>query len=120
MHTYSTPSDHRYPDSPANTAISQAAAFWPPGGPDSSQSAVMHDLEDSYGPPRLRASQLPSAYPSTTAFLGFPITQRDSYPAQTQSDCSGQDGYPTQQYISSVNYAAPAFDFAEYPVSDDI
>lgn len=117
MQTYSTPSDHRYPDSLANTAISQSTAFWPPGGPDNSQPAVTRDPEDRYGPPRLRANQLPSStYPSTAA---FPIAQRDSYPAQTQSDCSGQYGYPPQQYMSSVNYAAPPFDFAEYPVSNE-
>ena len=114
MNTYSTSSDHRYPD----TAIPQATAFWPPGGPDGSQSAVTRNSDDRYGPPRLRANQLPtSAYASTAP---FPITQRDSYPAQTQSDCSGQYPYPLQQYRSVVNYAAGPFDLAEYPVSIDI
>lgn len=118
MHSYSTPSDHRYPDSLANAAIPQATAFWPPGGPDGSQSAVTRNPEDRYGPPRLRANQLSSSpYASTAA---FPIAQRDSYPAQSQSDCSGQYPYPQQQYMSNVNYAAPPFDFAEYPVSNDI
>lgn len=118
MNTYSTSSDHRYPDSLANTAIPQATSFWPPGGPDGSQSAVTRNSDDRYGPPpRLRPNQLPTSYASTPA---FPITQRDSYPAQTQSDCSGQYPYPPQQYRPVVNYATGPFDLAEYPVSNDV
>ena len=118
MHSYTTSSDQRYPDSLTNTAIPQATAFWAPGGPASSQPAVIRDSDDRHGPPRIHANQLSSsAYPSPAAFS---ITQRDSYPAQTQSDCSGQYSYPTQHYIPTVNYAAPPFDLAGYPVSNDI
>jgi hypothetical protein len=107
MQAYHTPSDQRYPDPLANTA------FWAPGGSDSSQPAVTRDSDDRHGPPRLRANQIPSA-------AAFGLTQRDSYPVQTQSDCSGQYPYPSQHYVPTVNYTAPPFDLAEYPVSNDI
>ena len=99
MQAHHAPSDHRYPDTFATTA------FWAPGASDSSQPAVTRDSDDRHGPPRLRANQLSS------------FTQRDSYPTQAQTDCSAQYPYPSQQYIPSVNYTAPPFDLAEYPVS---
>lgn len=104
MQAHHTPSDQRYPDTFTSTA------FWAPGGSDSSQPAVTRDADDRHGPPRLRANQLSS----------FGLTQRDSYPTQTQSDCPGQYPYPSQHYIPTVNYTAPPFDLAEYPVSNDI
>jgi hypothetical protein len=105
-----TPSDLRYPDSFTNSA------FWapPPPGSDSSHPAVTRDSDDRHGPPRLRPNQLSSAA------AAFGLTQRDSYPTQSQTDCPGQYPYPPQHYISTVNYTAPPFDLAEYPVSNDI
>ncbi len=100
MNPYPAPSDHN-------------SAFWAPPGADRSQPAVTRDPEDRYGPPRLRAS---SAYATIPP---FPPTHRDSYHAQTQSDCASQYAYPSQ-HISGVNYAAPPFDFSEYPVSDEL
>lgn len=63
------------------------------------------------------ANQLTSTpYASDTPFS---LTQRDSYPAlgTTQSECPDQFPYRPQQYIQSVNYAAPPYDLADYPVS---
>jgi len=102
MHPYPAPSDHN-------------STFWPPTATSTDRShpqpAVTRDTEDRYGPPRLRASSAYATIPQ------FPPTHRDSYHAQTQSDCAGQYAYPPQQqYISGVNYAAPPFDFSEYPI----
>jgi hypothetical protein len=113
MIRYPTPSDHRYPDA---TMPQGGTTYWAPGGLDTSQPAVTRDPEDRHGPSRLRANQLNSpAYASAPALS---LTQRDSYPTlgQTQTDCPEQFAYPPQQYIPSVNYAAPPYDFADYPV----
>ncbi len=117
MLRYPTPSDHPYPDA-TNPAMPQGNnTHWAPGGLDTSHPAVTRDPEDRHGPSRLRANQLTSsAYASAAA--PFSLTQRDSYPAMahSQNDCTEQFPYPLQQYIPSVNYAAPPYDLAEYPV----
>jgi hypothetical protein len=118
MIRYSPPSDRRYSDA-SNPAMPQGSnTYWAPGGLDTSQPAVTRDSEDR--PSRLRATQLTSStYASATA-PPFSLTHRESYPAstmgQTQGECPEQFPYPPQQYIPSVNYAAPPYDFAEYPV----
>jgi hypothetical protein len=118
MLRYPTTSDHRYGDA-TNPPMPQGSnTYWPPGGLDTSQPAVTRDPEDRHGSSRLRAANqlASSAYASATP--PFSLTHRDSYPAlaQTQSDCPDQFPYPPQQYMPSVNYAAPPYDLAEYPV----
>jgi hypothetical protein len=114
MLRYNTPSDHRYGDATNNAMPQGNNTYWAPGGLDASQPAVTRDPEDRHGPSRLRANQL--AYASATP--PFSLTHRDSYPVlgQTQTDCPEQFAYHPQQYIPSVNYAAPPYDLAEYPV----
>jgi hypothetical protein len=92
--------------------------YWPPGGLDTPQPAVTRDPEDRHGPSRLRAPNQLTSSTYASATPPFSLTQRDSYPAlgQTQSDCPDQFVYPPQQYMSSVNYAAPPYDLAEYPM----
>ncbi|KAF8497370.1 hypothetical protein F5888DRAFT_277043 [Russula emetica] len=117
MLRYPTQSDHRYGDA-TNPPVPQGSnTYWAPGGLDTSQPAVTRDSEDRHGPSRLRANQLTSsAYAS--AAPPFSLRHRDSYPAlgQTQMDCPEQFAYSPQQYIPSVNYAAPPYDLAEYPI----
>jgi hypothetical protein len=107
------PIDHRYPDMPQGSTT-----YWAPDGLDTtSHPAVTRDSEDRHVPSSLRPNQLASsAYASATALS---LTQRDPYPTmgQTQTDCQEQFPCPPQQYIPSVNYAAPPYDFADYPVS---
>ncbi|KAI9447236.1 hypothetical protein F5148DRAFT_1344699 [Russula earlei] len=112
MLRYPTPSDQRFADA-TNPAVPQGSStYWPPHAPDGTQSAVTREPDDRHGPPRLRAGQLSSsAYASAAVF-----SQRDTYPAQSQADCSVQYPYPSQQYIQTVNYVSPPFDFAEYPI----
>jgi len=121
MLRYPTPSDQRYRNVSNPPAPQGNGTYWSPA-PDGSHSAVTREPDDRHHPPpRLRANQIPSsAYASasapTTTTFAFP--QRDTYPAQTQTDCPAQYPYPPQQqYPSAVNYSQPPFDLAEYPVS---
>ena len=120
MLRYPTQSDHRYGDATNNAMPQGSNTYWPPNGLDTSQPAVTRDPEDRHPPSRLRASQLasPAAYASSAATPPFSLTHRDSYSAlgQTQIDCPDQFAYHPQQYLPSVNYAAPPYDLAEYPV----
>lgn len=117
MLQYPTPSDQRYA-APCNPAVPvpQGSTYWAPGRPDAHHPAVNRDSDDRHGAPRLRSSsQLTSSnYPPATPNA---VPSCDSYAAQSQGDCSGQRGYPSQQYSSGVNYASPPYDFAAYPVS---
>jgi hypothetical protein len=114
MLRYPTPSDQRYGDA-CNPVMPQGSTYWAPGRPDPHPSAVTRDSDDRHGTPRLRSNQTTSSnYPPVTPNS---VPPSDSYPTQTQGDYSGQRGYPAQQYVSSVNYAAPPYDFAAYPVS---
>ena len=111
---YNTPSDHRYGDATHSAMPQGNNTHWASDGLDASQPAVTRDSEDRHGPSRLSANQL--AYASATP--PFSLTHRDSYPVlgQTQTDCPEQFAYHLQQYIPSVNYAAPPYDLAEYLV----
>ncbi len=110
-----TPSDHHSGDDAINPIMPRGSdTYWAPGDLDTSQHVITRDSE--YCPSRLRANQLTSsAYAPTTP--PFSLTHRDSYPAlgQTQTDCPEQFAYHPQQYIPSVNYAAP-YDLAQHPV----
>ncbi|KAI0301390.1 hypothetical protein BC826DRAFT_1101988 [Russula brevipes] len=115
MLPYPTPPDHRYGDA-ANPAVPQGSSYWAPACPDGPQPAVTRETDDRHPHPRLRPNQLtPSPYASAATTFAPP--QRDSYPPQAQDDCSGQYAYPAQPHFSSVNYAGPPYDFAEYPVA---
>jgi hypothetical protein len=117
MLQYPTPADLHYGDV-GDTTLPQGGSQWGPGRTDSSQPAVNADADDRQrAQQQLRASanqSLPTNFTPATAY-----TSRDSYPAQAQSHCSssGQYGYPSQPYSSSVNYVQPPYDFGEYPVS---
>jgi hypothetical protein len=116
-----TPSDQRYGDA-CNAAMPQGGTHWVPGRPDTYQSAVTRDLD--HGAPRLRSNQMSfndnnnnNNYPSVSPNNTIPPSA-ESYPAQPPADFTApQRAYPPHQYASSVNYAAPPYDFAAYPVS---
>jgi hypothetical protein len=100
MLCYLTPSDQCYCGA-CNTALPQGGTYWV--RPNAHKPAVNCDSDDNQ-----------VNYPSVTANSAPPS---DSYPAQSQCDYSTQRGYSSQPYVSSVNYAAPPYDFAAYLVS---
>jgi hypothetical protein len=109
MLRYLTSSDQHYGDA-CNTALPQGGTYW--FRPDTQKPAVNCDSDDRNCPPRQQSNQV--NYPSVTANTA-PLS--DSYPAQSQCGYSSQRGYPSQPYASSVNYAAPPYDFFAYLVS---